>query len=252
MCIRDRRVRPSVSLYTTFSSAFETPTVTELTTQVDGTAGLNGALSPQRTRTFEAGARGLVGTRTWLELAVFEARTRDELIPFDVPDAPGRRAFRNAGRTARRGLEASARTLVGRGDVGVSYTASRFRFTDYEVSGVRFDGNVLPGIPAHQLQGWSTLRAGRWFATADVALASSVTVNDAGTERADGWTSVGLRFGGDAVALAGGWSVAPVIGVDNLLDRRFASAVLVNATRGRFYEPAPPRTIFAGMRITAR
>ncbi len=246
------RVRPSVSLYTTFSSAFETPTVTELTTQVDGTAGLNGALSPQRTRTFEAGARGLVGTRTWLELAVFEARTRDELIPFDVPDAPGRRAFRNAGRTARRGLEASARTLVGRGDVGMSYTASRFRFTDYEVSGVRFDGNVVPGIPAHQLQGWSTLRAGRWFATADVALASSVTVNDAGTERADGWTSVGLRFGGDAVALAGGWSAAPVIGVDNLLDRRFASAVLVNATRGRFYEPAPPRTIFAGMRITAR
>src|SRR5690606_15237188 len=42
------RVRPSVSLYATFSSAFETPTVTELTTQGDGTAGLNAELAPQR------------------------------------------------------------------------------------------------------------------------------------------------------------------------------------------------------------
>lgn len=245
------RARPSVSLYATLSSAFETPTVTELTTQADGTAGLNAALAPQRTRTVETGARGLIGTRTWLELAVFEARTRDELIPFDVPGAPGRRAFRNAGRTQRRGLEASARTLIGRGDVGVSYTASRFRFAEYEVSGVRYDGNQVPGIPSHQLQAWSTVRTGRWFATADLALASSVTVNDAGTERADGWTSVGVRVGADPPA-AGAWSIAPVIGVDNLFDRRFASAVLVNATRGRFYEPAPPRTIFAGVRITTR
>jgi iron complex outermembrane receptor protein len=246
------RVRPSLSVYSNLSSAFETPTVTELTTQADGTAGLNAVLKPQRTRTLETGVRGLLGTRTWLDVALFEARSLDELVPFDVPNAPGRRAFRNAGRTSRRGIEASVRTLVGRGDIGVSYTGSRFRFVDYEVSGTRFDGNVVPGIPSHQLQAWSTWRVQRWFVTADVALASSVTVNDAATERADGWTLVGLRGGLENGASIGRWSVAPVFGVENLLDSRYASAVLINATRGRFYEPAAPRTFFAGLRMDVR
>lgn len=246
------RVRPSLSVYATFSSAFETPTVTELTTQGDGTAGLNPSLAPQRTRTLESGVRGLLGTRTWMDLAVFEARTRDELVPFDVPEAPGRRSFRNAGRTSRRGLEASLRTLVGRGDAGVSYTASRFRFTEYEVNGVSFDGNEVPGIPAHQVQAWLTTRQGDWFATIDVAAASSVSVNDAASARAASFAAVGARIGGDIALPNARLIVSPMFGVENLLDRRYASAVLVNATRGRFYEPAPPRTIFAGLRITAR
>ncbi len=244
------RLGPALSLFATWSSAFETPTVTELTTQADGSAGLNGVLAPQRTRTLETGVRGIVGTRTWIDLAVFDARSRDELVPFDVPDAPGRRAFRNAGRTARRGLEASMRTTTTHGDAGVSYTASRFRFTDYEVGGVRFDGNPFPGVPSHQVQAWTTVRRGRWFATADIAAASSVSVNDADTERAKAWNAIGLRLGGDAGAATGRWAFAPVIGVDNLLDRRYASAVLVNATRDRYYEPAPPRTFFAGLRLT--
>ncbi len=244
------RVRPSLSVYTNFSSAFETPTITELTVQGDGSAGLNASLKPQRTRTLETGVRGIVGTRTWLDVAVFEARTDDELIPFEVPGAPGRRAFRNAGRTSRRGLEASVRTLLGRGDAGIAYTASRFRFDEYEVAGTQFGGNAVPGVPVHQANAWITARRGDWFATLDVVSASSVTVNDAATERADGFAAVGVRAGADIqldrVVLS------PMLGIENALDARYASAVLVNATRGRFYEPAPPRTIFAGFRITAR
>ncbi len=246
------RVRPSMSVYGTFSTAFETPTVTELTTQADGTAGLNASLSPQRTRTLETGIRGVLGPRTWVDVALFDARTRDELVPFDVPDAPGRRAFRNAGRTSRRGLEASARTLVGRGEAGVAYTASRFEFRDYEVNGVQFAGNELPGIPSHQVQSWLTTRRGAWFGTIDVSAASSMSVNDAATERAASYVAVGARAGADVAFNAGRLVAAPVVGVENLLDRRYASAVLVNATRGRFYEPAPPRTFFAGLRVRAR
>lgn len=243
------RVRPTVSLYATLSTAFETPSVTELTTQADGSAGLNADLSPQRTRTVETGVRGLLDAQTWVDLAVFDARSTDELIPFDIPDAPGRRAYRNAGRTARRGVEASVRRLIGSGEVGVSYTGSRFRFDDYEVDATRYDGNPIPGIPAHQTQAWATVRRGAWFATADVALSSSVSVNDANTERSAGWAAVGVRVGGEQGLRAGRLSVAPVVGIENLFDRRYAAAVLVNASRGRFYEPAAPRTVFAGLRI---
>jgi iron complex outermembrane receptor protein len=40
-----------------------------------------------------------------------------------------------------------------------------------------------------------------------------------------------------------------VAGIENLTDARYASAVLVNATRGRFFEPAPPRSAFVGLRV---
>jgi iron complex outermembrane receptor protein len=251
------RVRPGISWYATANTAFETPTVTELTTQADGSAGLNGALAPQRTRTLETGVRGVVGTRTWVDVAVFDARSTDELVPFDVPGAPGRRAFRNAGRTSRRGLEATARTLLGRadavlGDAGVSWTASRFRFVDYEVGTESYDGNVVPGSPSQQAQAWITLRRSHWFATLDATAASSVVVNDAGTERAPSWRAFNVRLGSEGVRLRSGWYAAPMIGVENLFDARYASAVLVNATRGRFYEPAPPRTVFAGIRFETR
>jgi iron complex outermembrane receptor protein len=241
-----------MSLYATLNTAFETPTITELTTQADGSAGLNGALAPQRTRTLEAGVRGVVGSRTWVDVAVFDARSTDELVPFDVPDAPGRRAFRNAGRTARRGIEASARVQLGSTDAGVAVTAARYRFLTYTVGSAVYDGNTVPGSPARQLQGWVTTRRGAWFATLDAAAASAIVVNDAGTEQAPGWHAIGLRVGSDGLLLRDGWRAAPVLGVENLLDARYASAVLVNATRGRFYEPAMPRTLFAGLRFSRR
>jgi iron complex outermembrane receptor protein len=246
------RVRPALSVYANLNTAFETPTVTELTTQTDGTGGLNASLSPQRTRTLETGVRGVLGTRTWLDVALFSASGRDELIPFDVPGVPGRRTFRNAGRTTRQGVEASVRTLVGSGDVGMAYTGSRFRFDDYEVDGTRFDGNRIPGIPTHQLQAWTTVRRGEWFATVDVSAASAAAVNDANDAESDGWMAVGVRVGGERGVRVGDWSVAPVIGVENLFDARYSSAILINASRGRFFEPAPPRTLFAGMRILLR
>lgn len=248
------RARPAWSVYATVNSAFETPTVTELTTQADGSAGLNDALAPQRTRTVEVGARGVLGTRTWFDVALFDARSRDELVPFDVPNQPGRRAFRNAGRTMRRGAEALVRTQVPLGaslvaDVGASATVGRFRFVDYTVGTTSYAGNVVPGSPARQLQGWLTARRGAWFATVDASAASSIVVDDAGTASAPGWRVVNLRVGSEGIALRGGWQLAPVAGVENVTDARYASAVLVNATRGRFFEPAPPRTVFAGVRL---
>jgi iron complex outermembrane receptor protein len=46
--------------------------------------------------------------------------------------------------------------------------------------------------------------------------------------------------------------VEPMVGVDNLFDRRYASAIVANATRGRFFEPGAPRRLYAGARVAYR
>ncbi|MBU6366682.1 MAG: TonB-dependent receptor [Gemmatimonadetes bacterium] len=243
------RPRPLWSAYLNVATAFETPTITELTNQEDGSAGLNRALQPQRTRTVEVGTQGVLLGRVAVQLAAYTAAAREELVPFDVPNQPGRRAFRNAGTTARRGVEVAAQGAFRWGSAGVAYTHSAFRYRTYQVGTTSFAGNRIPGVPAHWLQGHATARRGALFGTVELTAASSMTATDAGAVTSAGYAQWTVRAGADGVR-AGGVRLAPVAGVENLFNRRHAGSVVVNATRGRFYEPGPLRRFTVAVRLT--
>lgn len=245
------RARPLLSVYANVATAFETPTVTELTNRDDGSAGLNTTLQPQRTRTTEVGVQGYFANRVHLDVSAFRARVLDELVSFDVPNQPGRRAFRNAGRTSRAGIETSAILQLDRIESGIAFTASRFRYDQYVVGTASFAGRAIPGIPAQQLQGYTTLRALGAFATAEVVAASRTSADDGSTVYAPGYAAWNLRVGVND-ARVGHVRIEPVLGVDNLFDRHYASAVVINATRGRYFEPGATRRVYAALRIGAR
>lgn len=246
------RARSTLSFYANVARAFETPTITELTNQADGSAGLNGALAPQRTSTVEVGSQALFASRIRMDIAAFRARVRDELVSFDVPNAPGRRAFRNAGRTSRNGVELSVATTAGAADIGVAYTLSRFRFTNYAVGAVRYDGKMIPGIPEQQGQAFVTVRRAGWFGTVDVTAASRSSANDGSTVFAAGYATWALRGGYDGTVGRGHLTIAPVGGIENVFDRRYASSVVVNATRARYFEPGATRRAYLGVKLGAR
>jgi iron complex outermembrane recepter protein len=243
------RARPLWSVYANLSTAFESPTVTELTNQETGAAGLNTLLEPQRTRTVEIGTQALVASRVRLDAALFRARVLDELVPFDVPNQPGRRAFRNAGQSTRTGAEASVRAEYAHVEVGAAYTWSAFRFDRYAVGTQSFAGNPIPGVPERYLQSFVTGRAGWWWSTVETTAASRVSANDANTVNAAGYAAWNWRAGFEGLR-AGGVRFEPTVSVENLFDRRYAGALVVNATRGRFFEPGLPRrlTLLATLR----
>jgi len=242
------RMTPLHSVYGNVSTAFETPTTTELGNQADGSAGLNRDLKPQYSTTYEAGAKGLALTRLQYDVALFSTNVRDELIPFDI--GSGRTAFRNAGRTRRRGAEASLATEAGPLAFTTAYTYSHFRFADFTTGtpATQLAGKTIPGIPEQQLQASVTWRVPRAFVGADWLAKSKVFVNDANAAAAPGYAVANLRLGGTA-AFGRPW-LAPVIGVQNLFDRKYVGSVAVNAAgtvaTAKFYEPGPGRTLFAG------
>jgi iron complex outermembrane receptor protein len=240
------RVTPLFSVYANVASAFETPTITELTNQPDGQFGLNQELQPQRTRTAEMGVNGILGAHVRVDAAMFTASARDELVGFDVPNAVGRRAFRNAGRTQRRGLETNLAVVGSWGEMGAAYTLSRFNFVTYSVGTVNYAGKPIPGVPTHQGQAYLTLRKRGWYVTSDAATASRVSADDASTVFASSWTTLGVRVGRAPANTR--WAIEPTFGVDNLFDRTYASAVVINATRGRYYEPGVGRRVFVALR----
>jgi iron complex outermembrane recepter protein len=239
--------------YFNVSTAFETPTTTELVNQPDGSGGFNPDLGPQRAMNYEIGARGQPVPSLSYSVALFLGRVSDAIV--QGPEVGGRAFFRNAGKTHNDGAEVgvsisptSGLTLRG------SYTYARYRFADYVLAdGTVLDGNRLPGVPEHfwRVGFRSSLPAG-FFLDADQTITSSILADDANTVWVDAWgagvTNLRLGWGGETGAV----EIAPFIGVNNLWDRRYVGSVTLNGVGGRDYEPAPRRVIYLGTEIGYR
>ena len=236
-------------LFASVARSLETPTTTELANQPDRAGGFNPDLEPQHGWTFEAGVRGDPGARVAYDLAAFAASVTNQLVPFEVPNAPGRRFYRNAGRSRVRGIEASARAALSQVfTASVSYGYVDARFTEFSARGEDYADNRVPGIAPHRVEGSLRAAGGAWFAEARVERRGEVPANDANDASAQGFTLFDLRAGAGAVR-AWGRTFTPFAGLTNLTNARYASSVVVNAFGGRYFEPGPARGGYVGLTV---
>jgi iron complex outermembrane recepter protein len=241
------RLSPAQSAYANISSAFETPTATELGNQPSGAAGINRDLKPQRSTTYEIGVKGVTKAAVQYNASLFATTVHDELIPFDIPGGGGRRFFRNAGRTSRRGLELGSGANIGPVELGAAYTYANYRFVDFTVDTAQFAGNRIPGIPSNTFEGTATLHGFFGAFVTEATLANRMFVNDANSESSPGYAIFNARL----VTRAGmGRSAAELtVGAQNLFDTKYVSSVSVNAAAGKFYEPGSQRSFFVGVSL---
>ncbi len=237
-------------VFASAARSFETPTTTELGNRSDGGAGFNPGLQPQRGWTVEGGIRGVAGSRTAYDAAVFTTALADQLVPFEVPSDPGRSFYRNAGRSRIRGFEVSTRSALSRLlTLRLSYGYLDARFTEFSAGDDVFDDNRIPGIAPHRVE--ASLRTGRgaWFGELRVETRGEVPANDANDAAAKGFTLVGMRFGATGIR-TGRLTLSPFAAVTNLTNRRYASSVVVNAFGGRYFEPGPDRGGHVGLSVS--
>ncbi|HEX8725022.1 MAG TPA: TonB-dependent receptor [Gemmatimonadaceae bacterium] len=244
------RAGATATVYANVGTSFETPTTTELANRPDTAGGFNPSLAPQTATTYEVGVRGRVPDRLTYSVAVYDAAVRGELIAFEEPSSPGRSFYRNAGRSRHRGVELGATATLPRGySLAANWTLSDFRYTRYDVDGRSLDGRRLPGIPPQWLD--LVLHAepglGRTWLDLEAQHASGYLVDDTLATQTSPWTTVGVRVGWQGTA--GGTPVAPFVAVNNVFDRRYVSSVVINAARGRYFEPAPGRNVYVGLSI---
>jgi iron complex outermembrane receptor protein len=213
-------------------------------------------LDAQRAWQYELGARGRRDALTW-EVSLYDIELRDEILNINVLPFEGAQftvpTYRNAPRTRHYGIEAGLGANVASGlfahgamrdhlTARMSYTYGRFTYVDDST----FSGNDIPGAPRHYL-----MAELRYAHPSGVTVTPHVEwvprafyVNSDNSVENGAWSTLGVRAE---------WTI-PSSGVTafaearNLFNRTYSASVQVDNAAGRFYEPAEPRSVLAGLR----
>lgn len=246
-----------LTFYVSAGKGFETPTFNELSYRNDGLGGLNFALRPATNVNVEVGAKARLAGGV-LTAALYQSRTRDEIVAADA--SFGRTTYQNAGRTRRSGFElAWDGTLVGHLKAQLAYGWLDARYRDDCATTSCLDasrpdkqlraGNRLPGVARHAFyMSLDWLPEEGFRAGVDGRFLSRIPVNDGNTEWTPSYFVSGVHAG--YVWKRGDWRLASYARIDNLFNRQYAGAVIVNEGNQRYYEPAVGRSWSAGLDLT--
>ncbi|MCH8502586.1 MAG: TonB-dependent receptor [Aliidiomarina sp.] len=240
-------ISPQLSAFIATGEGFETPTLTEMAYQNEGT-GLNTDLRAAKLEQHEVGLKWLSATVQG-QVTVFQINTRDDLVVDQSLD--GRTTYRNAARTEREGLEISGIWRFAQDwSLRTSYTYLNANYGGSEVTSA---GNRLPGLAQHELfqqLEWRPLGSERLELLVNARYRSNIATNDANSEFAPSATVWNAAVRSDFVV--DNWRVQPWLRLENLTDKTYVGSVVVNQGNGRSFEPAPGRIWMAGVTVTRR
>lgn len=241
------RYLASHQAYANISTAFETPTFSEFANP-SGVGGLNPQIKPQKSVNHELGLRGELSNGIDYDVTLFWVDVRDELIPYDLPGPDDRTFYRNAGDTTRKGIEAAAGWFFLPGwRAETALTLASYTFDEYNAGGESYDGNRLPGLPERVWSNRLTWQGlGGTFATAEARYIGDMVADDANAVKVDDYWLLNLR-GGESFYVGRNLLLKGFAGVRNIGDRDHFANVRINASNGRYYEPASGRTWYAGL-----
>ncbi|MGH8294263.1 MAG: TonB-dependent receptor family protein [Steroidobacteraceae bacterium] len=252
--------RPWLHLYASYGQGFQTPIAAEVAYRPDGTAGLNFDLRPARSVNSEIGAKLRIGPELKAGVAAFDTLTRNEIVV--ATNSGGRSTYQNAGRTRRRGAEASLDYSFGgswRAQLAYTYIDAIYIDAYLTCTGVPCkspnqligSGNRLPGVPHND--GYARIEWGGqlgWRASLTGQYISAIAVNDANTEFSAAYP-VFNATGGYARDF-GSTRLSIFLRLNNILDRRYVGSVIADDGNGRYFEPAPGFNVLAGFTAAFR
>jgi iron complex outermembrane receptor protein len=240
-----------VSVYASVSQGFSPPSLAE----VRPSAGTyNNDLNSERGLNYEIGLRGKLAKGQFrYDLTAYNFRLDETIVIQRTSD--GAEYFVNAGKTSQQGLEATISyhpNLNSKSfdlSLWTSYTYNHYRFKDYENDGNNFSGNRLTGVaPTIALWGVDVDYKGV-YVNATANYTDALPLNDANTVYASEYFLLGGRVGYKG-KIGSNVHFDIFSGIDNALDKRYSLGNDLNAIGGRYYNAAPPRNYYIGLKIT--
>jgi len=247
----------TLNFYANFGKGFETPTFIEaafdnVTTGVASKPNLS--LKAAESNNVELGIKAFITDNIRANLTLFKIDTDDEIVTRQT--VSGRSSYQNAGKTKRKGVEASIEaTLDNNLTAYASYTLLDAKFEDPFVTvitaggatGTVLKGNSIPGTYKSQIYGevaWKYPTLG-FFSALEGRYNSEVYVNDINTDKAPSYTIFNVRAGFEQKL--SNWRFKEYIRIENITDKDYIGSVRVNDGNALFFEPAAGRNYLIGI-----
>ncbi len=248
------KVTDKAGIHGSISSGFSPPSIAEVRTN-EGSINLD--LEAERGVNYEAGYRGGFGIFN-LDLTAFYFKLDQTITTFT--NEQGVVLFRNAGATDQKGFEVTLdyalirnqATMVQEVKLSHAFTGHYFSFADFQRGGNDFSGNQLTGVSPNVLVNMVDirLRAG-FYMNLTQQYVDEIPLNDANTVFQEAYNLLGTRIGWRNT-FAGQWDVEVYGGGDNLLDESYSLGNDLNAFGNRFFQPAPGRNWYGGVKVGFR
>ena len=243
------KAAPWAHLYASFGEGFETPTFSELAYTTPTGGGVNFGLNPARTENGEVGAKLRLPQQTRINLAVFHALTRNEIVV--NTSSGGRSTYTNAGRVRRQGVEISGDYAFSsklHAQLAYTYLDATVRTTYVTSTSTVLARSRLPGVPESQV--YAALRWGGATGLnfgVDGQFLSDVPVDDGNTDAAPEYGLLNTHIG--YIHDFQRYQLSLFARVNNLLDTDYVGSVIVNDGNGRYFETGPGRSFLVGINI---
>jgi iron complex outermembrane recepter protein len=233
-----KKLNAGFSAYGSFSRGYSPPTTAEV---FPSTAIYNPNLKPEFGNNYEA---GLKTSLPWLEgsLAVYSFQLDQTIIRLD---SLGQDYFTNSGLTSQNGIELYVRFKPQNGLFSgwISYSYNRYRFKENIRDGVDYSGNNLTGVAPHIASAGLDFKLKGFSANLTMNYVHRLPLNDANTDFAPEYFIAGLRLSyqiNKSFQFFGGG--------DNLFDEQYSLGHDINARAGRYYNAAPGRNFYGGVK----
>ena len=243
------------AIRTSVSRGYSNPTIAEVRASDKK---INTTLKSETGWNYEGGIRLRdKSDRFWLDASLFDYRLESAIVRRVNSDDT--EFYLNAGGTKQSGFEAQvsywliqpgSKSFLSGLQLQNSYTLSKYFFRNYINGLANYSNNRLTGVPRNVLVSGIDLRIKKHvYLFAQHNYTSKIPLND-----------VNSLFSGDynLIHLKTGWRSSrpgkPLLdifaGVDNLLNENYSLGNDLNAFGGRYFNAAPLRNFFGGVKVT--
>lgn len=172
-------------------------------------------------------------------------------------DLGGNEYFVNAGGTNQMGVELKlngylykerSTGFIRKIQLQNSISYNYFHFTNYQIGNTNFSGNALTGVPTFTVVSQATIALPIGFYLFVQNNSTGKTpLNDANTVFSERNFILQSKIGW--IKSYTNWKLELFAGVDNLLNQHYSLGFDLNAVGGRYYNAAPSRNYFGGLKI---
>jgi iron complex outermembrane receptor protein len=248
-----KKLTESFSIYGNVSKGFSPPSLAEVR---PSTNEFNNDLQAETGTNYELGFRGNTNDQKILfDITLYDFRLNETIVIQRAAD--NAEYFVNAGKTSQQGIEAMVSWQPIKTEAGFltnlklwnSYACNHYRFKEYVQDGNDYSGNKLTGIPPTvNTSGLDLVIKQKFYLNVTGSYVDHVPLVDANTSFASQYLLMGSRLG-FKTNIADKNELEIFAGVDNALDKKYSLGNDLNAVGGRFFNAAPQRNFYAGIRI---